>query len=126
MSWWMVAYLLLFIVVLVGNVIFWLKNHGNAWILTYELCSGIFLIYAVIALWYPVILKTTTIWPVLAVPAVLLFECYYSIWGDTEALIPAHHPRLTGIELETSKAFSILLASPAYIAAAKLFIDTFF
>ena len=125
MPWWMFTYLLLFGGLLLGNAIFWLKHRGKVWILLYEVFSGFYLIFAAVALWHPEILKTTDRWPVLAVPAVIAFECYYSIWGDTEALLPADQPRLVGTELEFAKAFSVLMASPAYIAAAKLFIDTY-
>jgi len=125
MPWWMAAYVVLFGLLLLGNAGFWIRNRGKFWILIYELVSGSYLIYAVVVFWYPWILRHTTIWSLLPIPAVIAFECYYSIWGNTEDVVPETAEKMSPSELEFAKGFSVLLSAPAYVTAAKLFLDTF-
>jgi len=125
MTGWILTYVVIFCILLIGNAVFWVKHRGKLWVLLYEIASGTYLIYCVLVFLYPEILNFTTRWPLAAIPAVLAFECYYSIWGDTEDLLPDDSEQMTATELEFAKGFSVLLAAPAYIIAAKLFMNTF-
>lgn len=125
MHWLLLAYIIIFSVLLIFNSYFWVINKGKIHILLYELITGFYLIFIVCLYVYPVLIKTVGIWPILPVPAVLASECYFSVWGNLDDLIPENQ-KAGRPELEAARGFSILFSSPAYLIAAKLFIDNFF
>ena len=125
MPWWMITYVTLFSLLLAGNTIFWFNHRGRVSVLLYELLSGGYLIFACCAFWYPEILRYTTVWALMPIPPLLAFECYYSIWGNIDALLPGEQEEMSDSERESARVLAVVIASPAYITAAKLFLDTF-
>ncbi|MDD3117541.1 MAG: hypothetical protein PHQ27_00015 [Victivallales bacterium] len=121
-------YVVVYGVLLLGNAYFWLRHHGQPGILLYELLSGTYLLFMVLLFIYPSWQQgAVMLWLTMAVPMVLGAECYLAIFGDLEKhLKTVSDHRMTGAELETARGISVLFSAPAYIIAAKVFIDRFF
>ncbi len=125
MPWYMFLYAALYSIILIANSIVWIKEKGNWFLLVFELFSGIFLISMIVINYYPVLLKNIGPWPVYAVPLVLGMECYYSVWGKADDMVP-ENIKVDAKSFEAAKVISILFGSPAYIIAGKVFIDVIF
>ena len=127
MYWLLWSYAVIFAALLLFNAYFWLSHKGKWNILFYELLSGTYLVFMVILFIYPEWQRQVTFWFIMAVPVVLGIECYLSIFGNLEEqleVVPG--PEVSTTELETARGFSVLFSAPAYIIAAKIFIDRFF
>lgn len=125
MHWFLLTYVFIFAAMLLFNAYYWLANKGKIKVLLYELFSGAYLILMILLFIYPELLKQVSIWPILLSPAVLASECYFSIWGKLDDLVP-NNPQISANEIEAARGFSVIFSSPAYIISAKMFIDKFF
>lgn len=122
MPWYMLLYVVLYGLLIAANSIVWIKERGSLTLLLFELFSGCYLISMIIFNYYPDLLKNIGNWPVYAVPLVLGLECYYSVWGKADEMVP-DSIKVDSQSFEAAKVISIIFGSPAYIIAGKVFID---
>lgn len=117
-------YLIIFAILIVINSALWVIKHGKTWVLFYELLSGSYLIFAAVLYYTPALREGCGIWTAAAVPIVLILECVFSVCATGDQLLP-DEVKASGAELDISRCISILFSAPAYIIAARLFIDSF-
>lgn len=114
MSWLVVAYLTLFVVFLVSNLMALLKCRARAWFVAYEFFSGFFLLAMAAGYWIPAFGAHFGMVSVAALAAVLAFDFVFTVWFDPRQVgVPI--PELSAGEMEAAKAVSILFVAPAYI-----------
>ena len=119
MPWLVVAYLTLFVVFLVTNLLALLKCRAEAWFVAYEFFSGVFLLAMAAAYWAPAFGAHFGVASVAALAAVLAFDFVFTVWFDPRQVgVPI--PELSGGEMEAAKAVSILFVAPAYIMCVLL------
>ncbi|OGV52986.1 MAG: hypothetical protein A2X49_10925 [Lentisphaerae bacterium GWF2_52_8] len=119
MPWYIQAYALGFAVMLLMNSYYCAKLKCRPFLLGYELCSGAYMLMFMFAYWNPMLRERLCLYNILPFILILCLDIYFSTWGDIREL-GAVLPETSKEELEFAKAFSVLLASPAYVVAALL------
>ncbi len=119
MPWWMQVYTILFIIVLISNLIFQLKHKTKKFILLYEFFSAGYMVFLIYAYWTPTLLHNFSILNLIALPFVIGFDFYLTMWGNEEQLGINIHG-MSKNEFEAAKTVSIVFASPAYITGILL------
>ena len=114
MPWWIKVYTILFIIIVISNLVFQLKNKTKKSILCYEFISALYMVFLIYAYWSPIILHIINILNVIALALIIGIDFYLTIWGDEEEL-GLKIPAMSKKEIDIAKAASILFAAPAYI-----------
>ncbi|MCF7791757.1 MAG: hypothetical protein K9M56_07145 [Victivallales bacterium] len=115
MPWWMTLYVVFFVLILISNTILHIKYKAKKKILIYEIFSALYLLTMIFAYWYPPVFELLNVYSIIPFFIILGIDFYFSIWGKLEDIGFREIPDLGKKELDTAKAFSLIIASPAYI-----------
>jgi len=121
----MYAYVAVFVSILLGNSIYWIKYRGKWWMLAYELVSGSYLVAMIIIYFSDSLSTGITRWITLPTVAIIIADFYLSMWGRTDILTP-DGLEVSENEFEVARIISVIFAAPAYIIAGLLLAEKWF
>ena len=119
MPWWMQAYTILFIVMVISNIFFQIRTKARKYIIIYDFFSAGYMAFLIFAYWTPSIIDNIDFWNLSALPFIICIDFYLTIWGEEENL-GIKITDMSKKEFELAKAVSIILTSPAYITGILL------
>ena len=115
MPWWMNLYIFIFVIILISNCYFHIKFKAKKKILLYEIISTVYLLFMMYSYWHPALLENVTFVGIIPFFVIICIDFYFSIWGKIEDMGIKDLPVISKKDMENAKAFSLVLASPAYI-----------
>ena len=125
MPWWMNLYIFFFLLILILNTYFHIKHKARIKILAYEILSTLYLLYLIFCYWHPSMLNKLTTANIIAFIIILFVDFYFSLWGKMEDVGFKDLPDLSNKDMESAKAVSLIIASPAYIISFLAIFSTF-
>lgn len=122
MKWVMYVYAAIYSSTLLFNLYYWLKHRGKMWIFLYELLSGAYMVFLILAYFNYTLRASLTLWTLLPAVVITGIDFYMSLWGDLAKLTP-EGVELNKTEIELARCVSVIFASPCYIIAFILLVD---
>ena len=115
----MKIYLAFFTVIVFSNIVFSIKLKMKRWVITYELVSGILLLFMTSAYWFNSLKDLASIYLVPPFILVMVSDIYFSVFNNHKELSKLLQD-VDKNELELASAMSVAFTAPAYICSALL------
>ena len=117
------VYLLIFFISIVVNSILWIRAKANIYLLIYEVIATSYLIAATLIYFTPDWTENVNIWFCLPIIPFMITDVYMTVWGKDEWICPPGFKH-TESELELARIVAVIFASPAYISAVLLLMQS--